>query len=104
SALINYCIDPVSLELLIVRVKVLHRRNHAFALNSLDVSHSHATREIRIFAVAFEISAPERSAVNVHRWSQNHVASNGLHFLADRLPFGSDQFRIPGGGHGHSCG
>ena len=74
-ALVDYCVDTMPFELLIVRGKVLDGRDDALALNSFDVSHRQAGGEIGIFAVPLEISSPERSAVDVHGWPQNHVAA-----------------------------
>src|SRR3984957_3784687 len=72
--------------------------------HSLYVSHGEPTGEIGIFAVALEISAPERSTVDVHSWPQNHVASQSFHFLTDRPPLALQQVGIPSRGHRHSSG
>ena len=102
GALAHHRINSMSFELLIVRGKMLDRRNHAFPLHSLDVSHRQAPREIGIFAVPLEISFPQRRTVNVHRRTQNHISSQSFHFLSNRLPLVSQQIGIPGRGHRHS--
>src|ERR1700690_1057220 len=92
------------LEFLVVRVKMLDGRDHALALNSLDVSDRQAAREVGILTEALEISTPERGAVDVHGRPQNHVATQSFHFLADRLPVSPRQFSVPGGAHGDAGG
>ena len=53
------CVNPMPFKLLVVRGEVLHRRDHAFTLYSLDVSHRQTAGEIGIFTISFKISAPE---------------------------------------------
>ena len=61
-------------ELLIIRGKMLDCGDNALALNSLDVRHRQATREIGILSITFEIPTPQRSAIDVDRRTQNHVS------------------------------
>ena len=102
GSLVNYGVDSMAFEFLVVRGKVFNGRDHSFALNALDVSHRQAAGQIGIFSVPLKISSPERRAVDIHRWSQNHVSSQSFHFLSDRLPLTLQQLGIPGGGHGDS--
>src|SRR5271156_2287224 len=97
-------VDSMPLELLIVGVEMLYGRDHTFALNSLDIGNGHAAGEVRILTEAFEISAPERGAIDVHRWPQDHIPTESLDFLPDRLAVCLRQFGIPCGAQGDARG
>ncbi len=102
GALIDVRVDAVPLKLLVVGVKVLHRRNDSLALHALDVGHAQPRCQVRILAVALKVTSPKRQPVDVYGGAEDHVAAQRLHFLGNRLALALYQFRVPGGCHRHT--
>ncbi len=87
GALADGFVDAMALELLVVGGEVLEAGDHAFALHAADVGDAHLSGEVGVFAVAFEIAAPERDTVDVDGGSEDHVAAERFDFLRDGLAF-----------------
>src|SRR5579863_5418581 len=94
----------MAFEFLIVGVEVFHRGDNALALHAFNVGHTHLRGEVGILAVALKVPPPQRDALDVNRWAENHVAANRSHFLANRLTYALRHRRIPGGGDRYSSG
>ena len=99
---VNVRVDAVPLKLLVVGVKMLHRRDHSLALHALDVGHAQPRCQVRILAVTLEVSSPQWHPVDVDGGAEDHVASQGLDLLRNRLPLSLYQFCVPRCRHGHT--
>ena len=69
--------------LLVIGGKVLDARAHAVTLNTFDVGGCSLTDYQRVLTVVLEIAAAQRVAHDVHGWSQQHVGTVLLYFVAD---------------------
>ena len=59
GALADGDVDTVALELFVVDDEVLDGGDDAFGLDALDIADGHLAGEERVFAVTFEVAAPE---------------------------------------------
>ena len=72
-------------------------------LHSLHVRHHHATAQVRVFAHVLKVPAAQRSAIDVHTRTQNHVLAPIERFLAQTMAVEAAQFGIPCGGQTRQC-
>ena len=96
---VDLLVDAMPFEFLIVGGEMLHAGDDALALHALDIADNESRGEIGIFAVPFEIAAPERLSRDVDCGAENHVPAQRFHFLGDYFPFLGDYVRVPGCGH-----
>jgi len=89
-------IDRSSLELRIVRNKMFGCGPDTAALNALNKRCCQAAAEDWVFGVALEVATPERAAMQVDGWGEQHVRTLRLTFVSQQLTQPSDQVWVPG--------
>ena len=97
AALVNVDVDRVPLELLVVRDVVLHAGADTVGLHALDEGHADARAQLRIFAVALEVTATPRRTMEVHRRREQDIDFAVLTLLADRPGHRPDELGVPRG-------
>ncbi len=96
-------IDCAAPLLLIVERKVFHACSHAILLKLLNVRHNHLPCQIRILTHILEVTSVERSAVDIHARTEQHILLAIACLLADSLAIYPGKLRIPSGGKCRQC-
>ena len=96
-------VGVVAVHFVVIQCEMLHAGSHAVALQSLDVGHHHAARQVGVFTHVLKVAAVERRAVDVDTGAQQHVLLAEAGFFAHALAVKEGHLGIPRGGKAGQC-
>ena len=87
----------MTVHFVVVQCIVLDTGSNAVRLYALDVRDDHPAGQIGVFTHVFEVTAVQRSPIDVDTRSEQHIFIAVTGLFTDTFPVKAGNFRIPGG-------